>query len=697
MSIVDLIDTPSISSARLAPDGSAIVFVRSGSDWEQNRRVSHLWIAERDGGTTRQLTFSAGEHAGEDDPVWTPDGNAIVFLARRGEDEHSQVYLLPVAGGEARRLFEHPSSPASLAFDRGGRHLYFLASEPESEEEKKRKKAQDDVIDYDQDFKQRHLWRLAMPASPYAEIGEAAPERITEGDHSVTSFSLSLSAEHASTVIVHRAPTPLFDDSDESEVWRLDLAADEATGDLAAPTEHTWLRLTDNLVNESGGELSPDGTQVLFLAGADSGFEGYHNTNLFLVPASGPSTSAANRTHRLLLEHVPYGIDAARWTAAGRIVFLANTGVRSDLFEVDPRSEQFERLTSGDHSFRSWDYLPERGEHVMALSTTTSPGDLWLRDQGGDLRQVSSIFDDYAQRFALPEVEAITWTGADGEAVEGLLWYPLEYQAGTRYPLVVQTHGGPAASDKFAFGSWIDYPQLLAAHGWMVLQPNYRGSTGYGDEFLRDMVGSYFNQSHLDVMTGVDALIERGLVDGERMVKMGWSAGGHMTNKIITHTDRFKAASSGAGAINWVSMYGQSDVRIYRTPWFGGTPWEEDAPIQVYWEASPLKEIWKVKTPTLVLVGANDLRVPAAQSIELFRALRSHDVPTHLYMAPRAGHGWRELRHQLFKVNVEMEWFEKWARGREWTWEEAPGTDESEEETEEMAPAEEEQAPPSIG
>jgi dipeptidyl aminopeptidase/acylaminoacyl peptidase len=166
------------------------------------------------------------------------------------------------------------------------------------------------------------------------------------------------------------------------------------------------------------------------------------------------------------------------------------------------------------------------------------------------------------------------------------------------------------------------------------------------------------------------------------MVKMGWSAGGHMTNKIITHTDRFKAASSGAGAVNWISMYGQSDVRIYRTPWFGGTPWEEDAPIPLYWESSPLKDIWKVKTPTLVLVGQNDVRVPAAQSIELFRALQSHDVPSHLYMAPRAGHGWRELRHELFKVNVELEWFEKWALGREYTWEVAPGDGEDEEKRE---------------
>ena len=219
---------------------------------------------------------------------------------------------------------------------------------------------------------------------------------------------------------------------------------------------------------------------------------------------------------------------------------------------------------------------------------------------------------------------------------------------------------------------------MLTARGYGVFKPNYRGSTGYGDDFLRDMVGHYFNQAHLDVMTGVDHLIGLGLVDGERMAKMGWSGGGHMTNKIITHTDRFQAAASGAGAVNWISMYGQSDVRIYRTPWFGGTPWQEDAPIDTYWGHSPLKDIYRVTTPTIVLVGENDVRVPPPQSVELYRALKTNGVETHLYIAPREPHGWRELRHELFKVNVEIDWFERHVRGIEYEWETAPGDDDEE-------------------
>jgi len=163
-----------------------------------------------------------------------------------------------------------------------------------------------------------------------------------------------------------------------------------------------------------------------------------------------------------------------------------------------------------------------------------------------------------------------------------------------------------------------------------------------------------------------------GVADGERMAKMGWSAGGHMTNKVITFTNRFKAASSGAGAANWVSMYAQSDVRTYRTPWFGGTPWQPGAPIDVYWEHSPLKYVANVKTPTLFLVGEKDVRVPPPQSVEMYRALKANGVPTKLYIAPREPHGWTELRHQLFKVNVELEWFEKYVTGRAYTWEKVP-------------------------
>jgi dipeptidyl aminopeptidase/acylaminoacyl peptidase len=238
-------------------------------------------------------------------------------------------------------------------------------------------------------------------------------------------------------------------------------------------------------------------------------------------------------------------------------------------------------------------------------------------------------------------------------------------------------HGGPSESDKFGYGPGVivNYVPVLTARGYAVLRPNYRGSAGYGNAFLRDIVGSYFKNMHLDVMAGVDYLVRQGIADPDRLAVMGWSAGGHLTNKLITFTNRFKAASSSAGAADWISMLAETDERAGRTLWFGGSPWRTDAPIDAYWNNSPLKDAAQVKTPTLFFVGQDDARVPMPQSVEMYRSLVANGVPTRLYVAPREGHQWAELRHQLYKANAELEWFERYVMDRSYTWEQAPGDD----------------------
>jgi dipeptidyl aminopeptidase/acylaminoacyl peptidase len=650
MTIVDLIDVPFLSDPQLSPDGKQVLYVLSNADWKENKRINHIWRVNADGSNPVQMTN--GE-TGENSPRWSPDGKWIAFIAVRDEteaeeDDHGQIFLLSNVGGEAQPLTEHETAVSRIQWSPDGAFIYFTAAEPDTEEEKEKKKAKDDVYAFDEDYKQLHLWKIA--------VSDKKETRITEGDFSIIGYELS---RDGSMIAHHRAPSPLFDDSDEGEVWVM-----KADGSGA-------MKLTDNTVAERGAELSPDNQTVLFLSDSNASFVTYYNDNVFLVPAAGGD-------HRIILEDMPHEVMGATWSSDGKAIYFgANTGVRSELFSVEVATEKLEQLTRGDHSIFGWDYVPSIERHVFTVSDRTNAGDLWMLDRkaGAAPIRVTHVYDYLDEQFQIPRQEAIQWKGEDGVTVEGLLYYPLDYEEGKAYPLCVQTHGGPMASDKFGFGYWANYVPVLAARGWAVFKPNYRGSTGYGDDFLRDMVGHYYRQSHLDVMTGVDYLIEKGIADGDRMAKMGWSGGGHMTNKIITHTDRFKAAASGAGAVNWISMYGQSDVRIYRTPWFGGTPWQKDAPIDVYWDHSPLKDIWKVKTPTIVLVGENDVRVPPPQSVELYRALKTNGVPAHLYMAPREPHGWRELRHELFKVNVELDWFEKHALGREYTWEKAPSED----------------------
>ena len=643
MTLVDLLNVPRLSDLQLSPDGRQVLYVLAEADWESNDRIAHIWRVDADG--TGAIQMTAGTE-GESGPRWSPDGRTIAFLARRGDADANQIHLVPNDGGEARALMEHPTAVSSISWSPDGDAIYFLAPDERDAPEQERLDASDDVYAFDEDYRQRHLWKVA--------VADGAETRITGGDYSVLRYTLSRDGRKLAH---HRAPNPLFGYSDRGEVWVMSADGTDAR------------QLTENTVPESGVALSPDNSSVLFRAGANEQFDTYYNGKVFIVPAAGGPA-------RLLTSDFVYDVQSAQWSEDGQAVYAAvNMGVHAELFEIDVTTGATRQLTDGEHAVRGWSFVPSANRHVFQLNEPERAGDVWTlaTTSNPSPARVTDVFGHLAMDFTLPRQERIEWRGADGVTVEGLLFYPLGYEPGRQYPLCVQTHGGPAASDKFGFQSWSNYVPVLTAMGYAVLKPNYRGSTGYGDPFLRDMVGSYFKNAHLDVMAGVDYLIERGIADPDRMVKMGWSGGGHMTNKIVTFTDRFKAAASGAGAANWISMYAQSDVRTYRTPWFGGTPWQKDAPIDVYWNHSPLKDVANVTTPTIFLVGEEDPRVPMPKSVEMYRALKSNGVPTHLYVAPREPHGWRELRHELFKMNVELEWFERHATGRPYEWERAPG------------------------
>ena len=642
MTLTDIINVPLVNDPQLSPDGKQVVFVRSDPDWKADRRISHIWKINADGTGAMQMTSGTD---GENSPRWSPDGKSVAFVAKRSTEPEAaaQIFLISTAGGEARALTTHATAVMNIAWSPDGSEIYFRAPDPKTDERKAREKAKDDVFMFDEDYQQQHLWSV--------NIGTKAERRITQGDFSVLSYEVS---RNGKKIAMHRSPSPQIEDNELGEVWVMDVSGSNAK------------QITHNRVPETNASLSPDGSRVMFLSQANEKFDTYYNAKLFIAPAGGGDA-------KVLMPDLPYEVDRAAWSADGKsIYFLANMGVHSELFKVGVDSRKPEQITSGKHALAGWMLAPESNAHVFTSSEMSSPGEVYLMSGDSGPKKITSVFDYLVRDFKLPRQEKVEWKGADGATVEGLLYYPIDYKEGQKYALAVQTHGGPQASDKFGFGGMQNYVPVLAAKGYAVLQPNYRGSTGYGDAFLRDMVGHYFQNAHLDVLAGVDYLIKMGLVDPNHMVKMGWSGGGHMTNKIITTTDRFKAAAAGAGAADWISMYAQSDVRTYRTPWFGGTPWQKDAPIAAYWDNSPLKDVWKVKTPTIFLVGQNDVRVPEPQSVEMYRALKSNGVPTHLYVAPREPHGWAELRHVLFKMNAELAWFEKYAMNREYTWETAP-------------------------
>ncbi|HEY1909327.1 MAG TPA: S9 family peptidase [Vicinamibacterales bacterium] len=646
MTLVDLAELPRLLAPQLSPDGRTLAYFLSAPDWKAGRPVFHLWRKAVEGGVAKQLTFSEGGDIPAPNTLrWSPDGRTLLFL-REG-----QVWLLAADGGEPRTLTHHATGVSAPSWTVDGAAVYFIASDPRTPEERERDRVNGEVYAFDEDTRPRQLWKVT--------VATGAEAKITTGDTSVLEYRVSTDGTR---IALQRAPSTALEDIYRGEAWVMDADGGRAHA------------VTSNAVDERSLALSPDNSQLLFLADANARLEPYYNTRLFVVPAGGG-------VPQLLLPDFQYAIDDALWAADGAIVAVVNMGVHAEIFRIDPRSRTATQLTDGEHFIPAigggWQVVPEAGKILVQLDEATRFGDVWTLPMTGAPAapvRITTVFDTMARDVALPRQERFAWKGTDGVPLEGVLFYPIDYQPGTRYPLVVQMHGGPTDSDKFGAGTGLlqNFFPVLAAKGYLVLRPNYRGSSGYSDEFYRDLVGHYFEHMQGDIMTGVDELIRKGIADPDRMVLMGWSAGGHLANKLITMTNRFKAASSGAGVADWISMYGQSDMRASRDVWFGGSPWQKNAPIDVFWNQSPLKDVANATTPTLFFVGENDPRVPLPQSIEMYRALAANHVPTHLYIAPREGHQWGELRHLIYKANVELEWFERYARGRAYVWEEAP-------------------------
>lgn len=650
MTLVDILDIPALSEPQLSNDGRQLLYSLRKTDWKNNRRVNHIYRVNSDGTGATQLTF--GESS-EQSPRWSPDGRRFAFTTVRPDAPGLQIYLMDNDAGEARVLSRHAGGiygPAGITWSPDGTAIYFLATDPRTDEETQRDRVRADLIAFEDAVKPRHLWKVA--------VASGAEQRVTSGELSIIDYSI---ARDGRRLVLQRAPTTLLDDAERSEIWVMDADGTNA------------LQLTRNTFKEEEAQLSPDGSRLLFIAAVNARFEEYYNKNLFTMPAGGGAAQP-------VLPDFPYEVLKAAWAPDGKTIFVvANMGVHTEIVQVDLAAGSFHAITDGRHAIPTtfpgaWSLNTAAGVHVFLRDEPTRWGDVWtLPLNGGMPKLITHVYDYLERDFKLARQERIEWKGSDGVTVEGLLVYPIDYDSAQKYPLVVQPHGGPEESDKYTVGGIQYYFQALAGKGYFVLRPNYRGSSGYGNAFMRDMVGGFFKNSYLDCIAGVDALIKQGLVDPGRLAIMGHSAGGHITNKIITVTDRFKAASSSAGVANWLSLYSQTDNRARRALWFGGTPYEKGAPLAAYLDQSPLKDAWKVKTPTLLFAGANDERVPQQQAIEMYRALKANGVPTQLTIAPREQHGWGEPRHLLAKATSEIAWFEKYVTNRPYEQERAPG------------------------
>ncbi len=635
MDFLDTLKVKRITSFELSPDGKQVAYTVQQLDWEQNRSVTHIWVS----GPGRPAVQMTNGRDGESQPRWAPDGGSLLFLAKRGgAEEKTQAYRITLAGGEALPLTRHKTDVVSARWAQDGARLYFVATDPPSEVEERRKKAKDDAFYYEHNFQQRHLWEL-----PPANQQE---RELLHGDFSLGSWEVSSDGKK---ILYAAGPSPLVGDFEKSEIHLLDLS------------DGSHRQLTKNGVAEQSPRLSPTGDRVIFTAAANKAFEIYYHEALFLLPLSSQAATA-----RMLAEDFIHDAGDATWSAEGKTIFFtANLGVRNELYSLDLESGKVTQRTRGDHAVTQIDYSP--GSNMLAYleAGPDTPGRIWITPAGSFQPVVAADLKTELEPYLLARWEAVRWKSKDGHTAEGLLIYPVGFQAGQRYPLLTTLHGGPAASSQFNFRPYL---HALAGKGYAIFDPNYRGSRGYGDEVLRALLGHYFEKDIDDIQSGIDWLVERGIADPARLGVFGWSAGGHLTNWLITHSDRFKAASSGAGVANWVSLYAQSDTRTYRTPWFGSDPWEAQgprgSPVSFYMLKSPISYVYQTKTPTLLFHGEKDERVPMPQNVELYQGLKHRGVPVEFVVFPREGHGPRETRHQLYKMLKEFSWFEKYLMGR---------------------------------
>jgi len=676
-----------VGGTAISPDGSRIAFVVREPLMEGSRSEyrSHVWMTDAEGGRATQWTrgeSSAGS------PEFSPDGAWLTFTTSRDEaddDAETQVWALPITGGEARPITEAGNGVGGYRWSPDGSRIAFTMRDPETAAEKKAREEKRDVILVDRDFKYSHLYVVAVPADGEAP---AEPVRLTRGEFDVTGFTwapdgsrivfshqsdprintgrldgdVSLvtvpSAAEIRTLVEERdaredADTERAEDDDEETEDEEDEEDGEDVDDVQEAVG-VVTPLVEGAGVEDGPHWSPDGRWIAFVSTGERP-EPIGLGDLYVVSPDGGAP-------RMLAETPDRSASILGWSRDGREVYLVESlGTTRHLIAVPLEGDRIRQLTSGDGVLGAVSTSREADRMAFTWQTTDTPWDVYVSPVTTyDPRPVTDLHED-VPRPAMGRTEILTWSADDGLQIEGLLTYPVGYEEGRRYPLILNVHGGPAGvfSQSFTGGPSIYMLQYFAERGFAILRPNPRGSTGYGKDFRFANFQDWGYGDFRDLMSGVDHVIEMGVAHADSLLLMGWSYGGYMTSWAVTQTDRFKAASMGAGLPNLVSMTTTTDIQDYLVGHMGVEFWED---YERYERHSAIYHIADVVTPTQVIHGAEDLRVPFTQGQEFYRALARRGVPTEMIVYPRTPHGPREPKFLMDVSERILAWFEQHLR-----------------------------------
>lgn len=625
----------SVSGTDISADGQYVAYVVRTPIMtdEQSEYNQQIWVAATDGSFNEQYT--RGDKSSYA-PSFSPDGRSIAFI-RNGEDK-PQVWIMRLMGGEPRQATNVPSGVSKFSWSPNGQEIAFLQKDPETKEEKQAKKEMTDVILVDQNYKYSHLYTIGLSENDSAR-------QITTGPIDILSFDYSPDGEQL--VFDYRIRPTINEGFLNSSIGIVPTDSGQVT------------KLVDRPGNNSNPKFSPDGNYIAFET-TNGQPEPIGLSDLAILDLSDKKITNLPYSYDRQANLIDWLGDQLYYTEdQGTAKILKTLSVskstkKSELiFQADENSLMAAQGVSSQFSINS------SGAISMSYQTLTKPEEVYVKiDGSSDPKQLSHV-NDNIEFDQLAKTEIIQWKSKDGKQVEGLLTYPIGYEKGKRYPVILNVHGGPNGvfSERFTGRPSIYMLQYFAQQGYAIVQPNPRGSAGYGKDFRYDNFQDWGYGDFDDVVTGVDKAIEMGIADPDNQFLMGWSYGGYMTSFAVTKTDRFNAASMGAGLPNLVSMTTTTDIPDYLVAHMGGEFWED---YERYEKHSAMYRIKNVTTPTQVIHGQNDLRVPFTQGQEFYVALQRLGIDTEMIVYPRTPHGPREPKFLMDVSPRILAWFEKY-------------------------------------
>ena len=637
-----------IADPHISPDGKSVVYVLTVIDQKKNRRDSSIWLIPVDGSAPPRRLSAEGFSSNS--PRWSPDGKTLAFLSARSSDSAAapaetpkpQIYLLSMTGGgEGIALTKLKNAVQSYQWSPDGTRIVAVSSsgplDAVAAADRKSDVRHYTHIQYKfndtgwYDDKRRHLWVVNVSGGDARQITDGQDWNDTDPQWSPDGTRIAFVSDRTGKA---------FDDSQNTDVWTIAAAGGPLT------------KISDHPFDDESPRWSPDGKQILF-----AGQTARHQfPKLYIADASGGAPS------QLAVKDLDLIPTELHWPAPGSALFAAGVKGETQIFRADLATHTFSAVVSGPRGLRSFDVNAATGQMVYLANDFQHPDDLYIANlDGAGERQLTHLNANLWAQLELQPVERLQYKSSDGWPVEGFIVKPFGWQAGKKYPMVLVIHGGPEGM----FGvDWYHEFQVYAAKGWAVLFCNPRGSTGYGEKFERGEINNWGGMDYQDVMAGVDAALQQyPWVDAEKLGVTGGSYGGYLTNWIVSHTKRFKAAVTLRSVSNFVSDEGTRDFAYGHEEYFKGILFDD---FDQYWGASPLKYARNVRTPTLVLHSDFDFRVPIEQGEQWFRALQHYGVPSELVLFPRENHNLTrtgEPKHLVESLNWQLYWFDRYLNG----------------------------------